>query len=285
MNKKTGYFLLFSIFTLSLVSILFNREIYEQLNENKILYLYSLLPQTLGAIYGLTITGYIFFIGNQHNKVTNDPTLHDIIDESDKEQFSALKTLSILVFLSILFCISTLFLHNKTEPHFDNLSAITVSFANSFAIAAIIANFLFIINIVDPKSIEKTSNKIIKKIKNQENENNKPENNYGSMPTSQFLKEYHALEELARNIINDSGFSDKNNKNGNSRLNLKHLHASGIIKNTTAEMLGQLRKYRNALAHSEPVEHIHANMNKLLKATQENLNQEHEAWVRQRHLA
>lgn len=265
-----------------MVSILFNREIYQQLNENKILYLYSLLPQTLGAIYGLTITGYIFFIGNQHSKASNDPTLHEIIEESDKEQFSALKTLSILVFLSIFFCISTLFLHNKIEPHFDNLSTITVSLANSFAIATIISNFLFIINIIDPTSIEKTSNKIINKIENQENENNKAEDNYAFMPTSQFLKEYHALEELARNIINDAGFSDKNNKNGSSRLNLKHLHASGIIKNTTAQMLGQLRKYRNALAHSEPVEHIHTSMNSLLKATQESLNQEHEAWVRQR---
>ncbi|MBD9403149.1 hypothetical protein [Comamonas sp. CMM02] len=282
MNKKTDYFLLFSIFILSLVSILFNREIYQQLNENKILYLYSLLPQTLGAIYGLTITGYIFFIGNQHSKASNDPTLHEIIEESDKEQFSALKTLSILVFLSIFFCISTLFLHNKIEPHFDNLSTITVSLANSFAIATIISNFLFIINIIDPTSIEKTSNKIINKIENQENENNKAEDNYAFMPTSQFLKEYHALEELARNIINDAGFSDKNNKNGISRLNLKHLHASGIIKNTTAQMLGQLRKYRNALVHSEPVEHIHNSMNRLLKATQESLNQEHEAWVRQR---
>ena len=282
MNKKTDYFLLFSIFILSLVSILFNREIYQQLNENKILYLYSLLPQTLGAIYGLTITGYIFFIGNQHSKASNDPTLHEIIEESDKEQFSALKTLSILVFLSIFFCISTLFLHNKIEPHFDNLSTITVSLANSFAIATIISNFLFIINMIDPTSIEKTSNKIINKIENQENENNKAEDNYAFMPTSQFLKEYHALEELARNIINDAGFSDKNNKNGSSRLNLKHLHASGIIKNTTAQMLGQLRKYRNALAHSEPVEHIHTSMNRLLKATQESLNQEHEAWMRQR---
>jgi len=282
MNKKTDYFLLFSIFILSFVSILFNREIYQQLNENKILYLYSLLPQTLGAIYGLTITGYIFFIGNQHSKATNDPTLHEIIEESDKEQFSALKTLSILVFLSIFFCISTLFLHNKIEPHFDNLSTITVSLANSFAIATIISNFLFIINIIDPTLIEKTSNKIINKIENQENENNKAEDNYAFMPTSQFLKEYHALEELARNIINDAGFSDKNNKNGSSRLNLKHLHASGIIKNTTAQMLGQLRKYRNALAHSEPVEHIHTSMNRLLKATQESLNQEHEAWERQR---
>lgn len=282
MNKKTDYFLLFSIFILSLVSILFNREIYQQLNENKILYLYSLLPQTLGAIYGLTITGYIFFIGNQHSKATNDPTLHEIIEESDKEQFSALKTLSILVFLSIFFCISTLFLHNKIEPHFDNLSTITVSLANSFAIATIISNFLFIINIIDPTLIEKTSNKIINKIENQDNENNKAEDNYAFMPTSQFLKEYHALEELARNIINDSGFSDRNNKNGSSRLNLKHLQASGIIKNTTAQMLGQLRKYRNALAHSEPVEHIHTSMNRLLKATQESLNQEHEAWVRQR---
>lgn len=282
MNKKTDYFLLFSIFILSLVSILFNREIYQQLNENKILYLYSLLPQTLGAIYGLTITGYIFFIGNQHSKATNDPTLHEIIEESDKEQFSALKTLSILVFLSIFFCISTLFLHNKIEPHFDNLSTITVSLANSFAIATIISNFLFIINIIDPTLIEKTSNKIINKIENQDNENNKAEDNYAFMPTSQFLKEYHALEELARNIINDSGFSDRNNKNGSSRLNLKHLQASGIIKNTTAKMLGQLRKYRNALAHSEPVEHIHTSMNRLLKATQESLNQEHEAWVRQR---
>ena len=166
MNNKRNEFLLFFILITTIVFILFNQEIKSTISENKILYIYSSLPQTVGAVYGLTITGYIFFIGNQNSKIADDPTTEDIIKETNKEQFDSLKDLSALVFISILFCIFTIYSYNVSTPHFSEVNKVVVSLANSFSIGALIANFLFIVNVIDPKSIEKTSARIIKSINN-----------------------------------------------------------------------------------------------------------------------
>ena len=157
MNNKRNEFLLFFILITTIVFILFNQEIKSTISENKILYIYSSLPQTVGAVYGLTITGYIFFIGNQNSKIADDPTTEDIIKETNKEQFDSLKDLSALVFISILFCIFTIYSYNVSTPHFSEVNKVVVSLANSFSIGALIANFLFIVNVIDPKSIEKTA--------------------------------------------------------------------------------------------------------------------------------
>ena len=50
------------------------------LSEEKHLYIYSTQAQVIAAIYGLTVTGYIFLRNNQDKQKENDPTKIDAIN-------------------------------------------------------------------------------------------------------------------------------------------------------------------------------------------------------------
>ncbi|MBC3995063.1 hypothetical protein H8R20_05560 [Morganella morganii] len=50
------------------------------LSAEQNLYIYSTQAQVIAAIYGLTVTGYIFLRSNQDKQKENDPTKKDAIN-------------------------------------------------------------------------------------------------------------------------------------------------------------------------------------------------------------
>lgn len=51
-----------------------------RLNENQILYLFSTSAQVLAGIYGLTLTGFIFFRNELSREEFDDDTLTDAVE-------------------------------------------------------------------------------------------------------------------------------------------------------------------------------------------------------------
>ena len=283
MNRKNEI-LLFLILLATVFLILFHEIVYGILDQNKVLYIYSSAPQTIGAIYGLTITGYIFFIGNQNSRIAKDPTLHEIIQENNSQQFQELKEIASLVFLSIAFCFITLYIHKPEKPVFTEYRLIISSISTYFSLGAILSNFLFILEVIDPKSIEKTSQSIINSIESQNTKKSTNEQKINASSMSDFLRGYINLEDSARYTLEKSGLVSQNNKNFSSWIDIKQLASLGIIKPKTANQFNILRRYRNALVHSEPTENIPDDMNILLKETVENLRHDSEEWFRQKSL-
>jgi len=124
------------------------------LNENQILYLFSTSAQVLAGVYGLTLTGFIFFRNELSREEFDDDSLTDAV-EALKERYFKL-----LVFIT-LFSIFTLLISNFVISIEGNKeSNIATLFINvgqvSFVINLIVITY-FIFDVIAPKRIEKAS--------------------------------------------------------------------------------------------------------------------------------
>jgi hypothetical protein len=58
-----------------------------ELNENQILYLFSTSAQVIAAIYGLTLTGFVFFRSELNRQEFEDETLVDAVESLKRRYF------------------------------------------------------------------------------------------------------------------------------------------------------------------------------------------------------
>lgn len=124
------------------------------LNENQILYLFSTSAQVLAGVYGLTLTGFIFFRNELIREESEDDSLTDAVETLTERYFK------LLVFIT-LFSVFTLLISNfviSIESSKD--SNIRTFFINvgqtSFVINLLVITY-FIFDVIAPKRIERAS--------------------------------------------------------------------------------------------------------------------------------
>lgn len=85
--------------------------------ESQVMYLSSTSAQVIAALYGLTVTGYIFFDGKLKSYTNEDSSLQDIIDNLRSSFRKEIITISIICFISMAFSISNILLRaSSTKP-------------------------------------------------------------------------------------------------------------------------------------------------------------------------
>lgn len=156
------------------------------LNENQILYLYSTSAQVLGGIYGLTLTGFIFFRNELSREEFEDDTLTLAIENLKDRYFK------ILIFVTVL-SIFTLFMSNIViSAEHGNSSKLTIILMNitqsSFVINLFVIAY-FIFDIITPKRIAKESKNIQQEVDPMQDDNKK-----GSL--EEFLTNYNKFESI-----------------------------------------------------------------------------------------
>src|ERR1044072_6288048 len=72
------------------------------LNETQIMYLFSTSSQVIAAIYGLTLTGFIFFRNELNREEFDDETLADAVETLKARYFVLLVFITALVTLTLL---------------------------------------------------------------------------------------------------------------------------------------------------------------------------------------
>lgn len=124
------------------------------LNENQILYLFSTSSQVISGIYGLTLTGFIFFRNELSREEFEDETLTDAIESLKKRYFLLLAFITALVVI-------TIFLSNlaiSTEITESTITKCIVLNTGQVAfIMSILAVTYFIFDVISPKRIENAS--------------------------------------------------------------------------------------------------------------------------------
>ncbi|MCX5572704.1 hypothetical protein OSH03_01835 [Enterobacter sp. E-TC7] len=169
------------------------------LSEEQHLYIYSTQAQVIAAIYGLTVTGYIFLRNNQDKQKENDSTKIDAINLTQNNE-------RVLLFALTFFSLSTILLAVFTLVSFDDkVNMVRVVSKNLCAAFFIITIFLFcyfILYVLRLDKIEKASEEIKKSI--DEHEENK---NYASQSSSDMNGNNSKL--------NDSNTIEEKNENKN----------------------------------------------------------------------
>ncbi|PAA97757.1 hypothetical protein [Serratia fonticola] len=147
------------------------------LSAEQNLYIYSTQAQVIAAIYGLTVTGYIFLRNNQDKQKENDSTKKDAINLTQNNE-------RVLLFALTFFSLSTILLAVFTLVSFDDKvnmvrRVVSKNLSTAFFIITIFLFCYFILYVLRLDKIEKASEEIKNSI--DEYEKNKT---YATQPSS-----------------------------------------------------------------------------------------------------
>ncbi len=131
------------------------------LSKEQHLYIYSTQAQVIAAIYGLTVTGYIFLRNNQDKQKENDSTKIDAINLTQNNE-------RVLLFALTFFSLSTILLAVFTLVSFGDktniVRVISKNLCSAFFIITISLFCYFILYVLRLNKIEKASEEIKKSI-------------------------------------------------------------------------------------------------------------------------
>ncbi|MDO8996773.1 MAG: hypothetical protein Q7U77_09095 [Sediminibacterium sp.] len=122
------------------------------LNDNQILYLFSTSAQVIAAIYGLTLTGYIFLRSELNREQDIDNSKTEVIDSLKKRYYS------LLIFITFL-SIFTILISNFAISYASNTKSLfsipSINIGQSLLVVNLFVISYFIFDILDPKNIER----------------------------------------------------------------------------------------------------------------------------------
>lgn len=223
------------------------------LNENQILYLYSTSSQVLAGVYGLTLTGFIFFRNELSREESDDESLTEAV-ESLKDRYFKLLIYVTLISIFTLF-IGNLVLSIEDEEK-STFKTIIMNVAQSSFIVSLLTISYFIFDIIAPKRIESASKKLQQQF--DPIDKNKKE---GSLET--FLKNFNQIEALLQKYgqnfqtkgytIQSSYQPSYQRRMSNQKLALIIAQAEKIDK-ILYDKIRKLITLRNSIVHSaEPI--------------------------------
>lgn len=160
------------------------------LNENQILYLFSTSAQVIAAIYGLTLTGFIFFRNELSREESEDDTLADAVENLKARYFVLLVFITILVTASLLLANLAMSFEGSGEAH---LNTLVINSGQAAFLTSLFAVAYFIFDVISPKRIERASQTLQNKV-----DPTLVERTRGSL--EEFLRNYNQIEILLEKV-------------------------------------------------------------------------------------
>lgn len=220
------------------------------LNENQVLYLFSTTAQVIAAIYGLTITGFLFFRNELTREAIEDETLEEAINELKSRYFRLL--IYVTVFVAFTLLVANLVISHESSPN-GHVTTVLINVGQSFFAVAFLAITFFVFDVIAPLRVERAS-------RNLQNELDPPlaRNEQGSLEV--FLRNYNRIENLLAEAgkpyqayRSNSIQTNRPIRPSNARL-AEILFRNEQISSSLHDRLRELITLRNAIIHgADPV--------------------------------
>lgn len=212
------------------------------LNENQILYLYSASAQVLAGIYGLTLTGFIFFRNELSREEFNDDSLADAVNRLKFRYFEMLMFITVLTITSLL--LSNLVISIESEKN-QSLIAVLMNITQVSYVVTLGCIAYFIFDVIAPDRIKGASQDLQREVDPDLDNKRK-----GSL--EEFLKNFnqveYMLQEYGGKFQKNYNYSNNIRKMSNPRLAEVILQAEKI-DNKLFDELRQLITLRNSIVH------------------------------------
>lgn len=220
------------------------------LNENQVLYLFSTSAQVIAAIYGLTLTGFLFFRSELSREAAEDETLAEAIDQIKARYFVLLVFITSKVGLTLL--LANLVIAYETDPRTD-ITTVLLNVGQSAFAVSLLAITLFVFDVIAPQRIEKAS-------KNLQDEVDPSRGGALKGSLEDFVRNYNEIESLLleagqpfQSFTTATLDARPLRRISNSRL-ADFLLRSELIDKSLFDRLRELITLRNAIIHgAEPV--------------------------------
>jgi hypothetical protein len=220
------------------------------LNDNQILYLFSTSAQVIAAIYGLTLTGFVFFRNELSREESEDETLIDAVDSLKKRYFSMMLYITGLALLAILLASLAI---SFEQAESLQLVAIVINTAQSAFITALLAIAYFVFDVIAPRRIEAASTTIKERLDPTRNELPKGD-------LEGFIRNYNHIEALLRDVAqnyakySEDHFLAKGTRRVPSARLAEILFRNDRIPESLFRRIRELVALRNSIIHgADPV--------------------------------
>jgi len=221
-----------------------------KLDENQILYLFSTSAQVLAGVYGLTLTGFVFFRNELSREEFEDETLADAVESLKRRYFTLLLFITALVLVT--FALSNLAISGESKEH-THINTILINVGQTAFATSLISIAYFIFDVISPKRIEAASRALQEKADPTRSSEAK-----GSL--EEFLRNYNQIESLlveSGESYGVTGISSSPTRNprraSNSRL-AEMLARNDRITKSLFLRLRELITLRNSIIHgADPV--------------------------------
>lgn len=220
------------------------------LNENQILYLFSTSAQVIAAIYGLTLTGFIFFRNELSREESEDDTLADAVENLKARYFVLLVFITVLVTVTLLLANLAISYESSGKAH---LTTLIINSGQAAFLTSLFAVAYFIFDVISPKRIERASQTLQSEVDPTLGEMTR-----GSL--EEFLRNYNQIEILLEKVgrpyeesVPTSSLKGYPRRVSNSRL-AEILLRNERIDKTLFIGLRELITLRNSIIHgADPV--------------------------------
>lgn len=219
------------------------------LTENQVMYLFSTTAQVLAAIYGLTLTGFVFFRNELNREEAEDETLSEAAESLKARYFTLLAFITLLVLLT--FALSNLAMSSESGDWLI-LNVLLINSGQSVFATSLLAIAYFIFDVISPRRIEVASKALQDRVDPTHGSTTK-----GSL--EDFLRNYNQIEMLlseygySSNITGLSYSSKPSRRTSNARL-AEILARNERITKSLYLRLRDLITLRNSIIHgAEPV--------------------------------
>ena len=219
-------------------------------NENQILYLFSTSAQVIASIYGLTLTGFIFFRNELSREESEDETLSEAVENLKARYFSLLVFITVLVTLTLL--VANLAISHESSGD-ARINTLIINAGQAAFITSLLAVSYFVFDVISPKRIERAS-----KTLQSEVDPTLPDQKKGSL--EEFLKNYNKMEMLLERagqmyeVSTSTSYPTRAPRRiSNSRL-AEILFRNEKIDKSLFQRLRELITLRNSIIHgADPV--------------------------------
>ncbi|MCU1092974.1 hypothetical protein JAK58_15800 [Stenotrophomonas maltophilia] len=219
------------------------------LNENQILYIFSTTAQVLAAIYGLTLTGFVFFSNELSREEFEDETLGEAVGELKKRYFILLSFITVLALLT--FALSNLAMASEALQQ-SFVKVLIINSGQSFFATTMLAIAYFIFDVVSPDRIKRISRTLQDQVDPSHGVSRK-----GGL--EDFLRNYNQIEGILRNygyssLVSITAYPEKMvSRTSNARL-AEVLFRNQWIGEGLFHRLRALITLRNSIIHgADPV--------------------------------
>lgn len=211
--------------------------------------------QTLAGLYGITMTGYVFFLGRIDTLVQADWTISDVV-ETLKKQFVRMVYLISAAFLGSLFlCGLNVYLQSYAVqmPSWVNLLLLNESLL--FIGATVMVIVYYVVNMVDPDNLRRAADTLRKTLEGKKHEPGDP---------VLFFTQYQKLEAQCQTLLPEQM---RNMPLG--KMQLEYLRWEGVLTWEMLQVAKEIRQYHSCVLHGSEISVSQTACNRVTKLAEQ----------------
>lgn len=188
--------------------------------------------EVVAGLYGLTLTGYIFFLDRLQQRAESDEYLEDIIVLLKKRYHNMVLILSVVCFVVIASSFSFIIYDASCGIIPQSIYCFWGFETILLVLVTLLFNIYFVIIVVDPDKLSRASLQYKQKISSSDTE-------FGSL--QEFLQDYEDIEQLlmekgkglAVSQLGTNPWKAIKHLNGKERLEIRKVMSDPLLKNLT----------------------------------------------------